>query len=82
MFQTFDIAIANDLNQLQKTRQEDPSGQRLQRAMDALNNAAELALHHWSSTADLAQRQQTMVLHEGFRAAAEIVNHVSQLTES
>ena len=77
MLEDFSSTIAHDLNQLMQTHQEDHSGERLKRAIDALNQAAENALTHWSSSADPLVRNQSMTLHDGFRAAAAIVSDLA-----
>ena len=74
MLDTFDPQVASDLNQLMQTHQDDPSGERLKRAVETLNRSAEKVLEHWSATADPMQRSQTMTLHDGLRAAANIVS--------
>ncbi|KLD76406.1 hypothetical protein FZ025_16025 [Xanthomonas hyacinthi] len=76
MFETFDSSIANDLNTLLQTHREDPSGQRLERAIAALGEAAERARQHWITSADASERSQAQALHEGLRAAAEVVAQV------
>ncbi|AKK66973.1 HrpD6 family protein [Xanthomonas translucens] len=76
MFETFDSSIGNDLNKLLETRREDPSGQRLNRAITALRDAAEQANQHRISAADANERNEAKVLHEGLLAAAEVVTQV------
>ncbi|MFC6839794.1 HrpD6 family protein [Xanthomonas theicola] len=76
MFETFDSSIANDLNTLLQTHREDPSGQRLEQAIAALGEAAERARQCWATSADVHERNQALVLHEGLQAAAVVVAHV------
>lgn len=77
MLEDFSSSIALDLNQLMQTHQEDQTGVRLKHAIEALNNAAEVCLTHWSSTADPVARNQSMAVHDGFRSAAEIVSDLA-----
>ena len=77
MLEDFSSSVALDLNQLMKTYQDDLTGERLKRAIEALNQAAEVALTHWSSTADPLARNQSMSIHDGLRAAADIVSDLA-----
>ncbi|EKU26020.1 HrpD6 family protein [Xanthomonas graminis] len=78
MFETFDSSIGNDLNKLLETRREDPSGQRLDRAIAALRDAAEQANQYRISAADAHERSQAQVLREGLLAAAQVVTQVRE----
>lgn len=76
MLKNFDSQVANDLNKLMQTYQEDPSGKRLQNAIQALNHAAEDVLKHWSTLSNPLERSQTMIVHDGLKSASSVVSNV------